>query len=95
MGFSMRCAEQTQQQLKVNGDKFVDGLLRKCQIKNDAALCRILEIAPPRISKIRHGKIPISADLILRIHDTLALSIKEIRKLMAFDHPIKKLKQKD
>lgn len=37
-------------------NKFLDTLLDKFGLKNDAALARTLEVGPPVISKIRHGR---------------------------------------
>jgi hypothetical protein len=41
-----------------NPNHLLDILLGKMQLKNDAALSRMLEVAPPVISKIRHHRRP-------------------------------------
>src|SRR5471032_812695 len=41
-----------------NPNHLLDILLGKMQLKNDAALSRLLEVAPPVISKIRHHRLP-------------------------------------
>ena len=51
-------------------------------INNDAELCRTLDVPPPTISKIRNGKIIVSADMILKIHEVLGMPVKDIRKLL-------------
>lgn len=51
-------------------------------LKNDAALSRALEVAPPLLSKIRHRKLPVGASMLIRIHEVSALSITELRTLM-------------
>ena len=61
-------------------NKFLNTLLKKLNLKNDAALSRALEVAPPVISKIRHGKLPIGATLLLRAHELTGLHVREIRK---------------
>lgn len=54
------------------------------QLKNDAALSRKLDVAPPVISKIRHRKLSIGPALLIKIHDLTDLSIRELRaKLVA------------
>lgn len=63
----------------------LDALIQDNSLKNDAALCRVLRFAPPMISKIRHGKVKISADVILRIHEILNVPVLEIRRLIALD----------
>jgi hypothetical protein len=35
----------------------IDVLIKTMSLKNDAALSRVLEVAPPVISKIRHGRL--------------------------------------
>ncbi len=44
-----------------NPNHLLDILLGKMQLKNDAALSRLLEVAPPVISKIRHHRLPVGA----------------------------------
>lgn len=59
----------------------LDFLLDSRQLKNDAALCRLLGIMPPVISKVRHGR-PVSPELILRIHEKLGMPVADIRALI-------------
>lgn len=58
-----------------------DLLLKKHELKNDAALARALEVAPPEISKARRGRV-IGASLILRLHETLDVPVAVIREHM-------------
>lgn len=51
-------------------------------LKNDAALSRTLEIAPPLISKIRHRRMPISSSLLIRIHEVTDLSVSDLQGMM-------------
>ena len=51
-------------------------------LKNDAALSRMLEVAPPIISKIRNRRLPVGASMLIRMHDTSGISIQELRSLM-------------
>lgn len=60
----------------------LDSLIEKLRLKNDAALSRALEVAPPVISKIRHRRLPVGASLLIRMHEVSDLSIKELRSLM-------------
>ena len=59
-----------------NPNHLLDILLGKMQLKNDAALSRMLEVAPPVISKIRHHRLPVGASLLIR------MSIRDLRDLM-------------
>jgi hypothetical protein len=64
-------------------NKVLDAVIEKLQLKNDAALSRALEVAPPVISKIRHRTLPIGATILLRMHEVSDMSIKDLRTLMA------------
>ncbi len=59
----------------------LDMLLDKPGMKNDAALARALEVAPPVISKIRHGRLPIGASLLIRMHEVFDVSISELKRI--------------
>ena len=63
-------------------NRVLDAIISKLRLKNDAALARILEVAPPVISKIRHNTLPIGATILLRMHEVSELSIGELRSLM-------------
>ena len=63
-------------------NRLLDTLLEKMNLKNDAALSRMLEVAPPVISKIRHRRLPVGASLLIRMHETTGMSIRELRDLM-------------
>jgi plasmid maintenance system antidote protein VapI len=65
-----------------NPNHLLDALLKNMQLKNDAALSRLLEVAPPVISKIRHHRLPVSASVLLRMHETTGMSINDLRFLM-------------
>lgn len=60
----------------------LDAVIERMSLKNDAALSRLLEVQPPIISKIRHRRLPVGASLLIRMHETTGLSIKELRSLM-------------
>lgn len=60
----------------------IDLIIKKLDIKNDAALSRVLEVAPPVISKIRNDKLPVGATLIIRIHELTDISISDIKSYL-------------
>jgi plasmid maintenance system antidote protein VapI len=70
------------QELAYNPDNLLDTLIERLRLKNDAALSRALEVAPPIISKIRHRVLPISASMLIRMHEASGLSIADLRMLM-------------
>jgi hypothetical protein len=63
-------------------NRVLDAIINKLKLKNDAALSRVLEVAPPVISKIRHNTLPIGATILLRMHEETDFSISELRALM-------------
>lgn len=60
----------------------LDHLLTEHKLKNDAELSRVLEVGPPVVSKIRHGRLPVTATLILRMHEKLGVPVKTIRQFV-------------
>jgi hypothetical protein len=60
----------------------LDTLRERMLLKNDAALSRLLEVAPLVISKIRHRALPVGASLLIRMHEVTQMSIRELRALM-------------
>lgn len=60
----------------------LESLISQLKLKNDAALSRALEVSPPVISKIRHRRLPVSASLLIRMHEVCGLSIRDLRHLM-------------
>lgn len=69
-------------QVLYDPNNLLDALIEKLNLKNDAALSRALEVAPPVISKIRHRRLPVGASLLIRMHEVSNLSIKDLRTLM-------------
>lgn len=63
-------------------NRLLDSLIDRLKLKNDAALSRALEVAPPVISKIRHRRLPVGASLLIRMHEVSDLSIRELREMM-------------
>lgn len=62
--------------------RLLDSLLEKLQLKNDAALCRVLSVAPPVISKIRHRRLSVGASILIRMLEVSDLSLRDLRKIM-------------
>ncbi len=63
-------------------NRLLDTLRERMKLKNDAALSRALEVAPPVISKIRHRTLPVGASLLIRMHEVTDMSIRDLRDLM-------------
>ena len=65
-----------------NPNNLLDILIGKLKLKNDAALSRVLEVAPPVISKIRHSRLAVGASMLIRMHEVSDLSIRQLREMM-------------
>jgi hypothetical protein len=70
------------EQTSYDPNHLLDTLREKMKLKNDAALSRVLEVAPPVISKVRHRRLPVGASLLIRMHEVTGMSIRELRDLM-------------
>jgi hypothetical protein len=83
---TMEQATQTGHPISVrniyNPNHLLDALIEQLNLKNDAALARALEVAPPMISKIRHRALPVGGAMLIRMHEISELSIAELRLLM-------------
>lgn len=68
--------------LTYDPNRLLDTLIEHLRLKNDAALSRALEVAPPVISKIRHFRMPVGASLLIRMHEVTDFTIRDLRYLM-------------
>lgn len=80
--FDTQDSSRLSDQVAYDPNNLLDSLIEKLHLKNDAALSRALEVAPPVISKIRHRRLPVGASLLIRMHEVSNLSIRELRVLM-------------
>ena len=64
-------------------NELLNQVKRIAGLKNDAALSRALEVAPPVISKIRSGKLKIGATMVISIHEISGLSIAKITEILS------------
>ncbi len=64
-------------------NKLLDVAMNAARIRNDAGLSRLLEVAPPVISKIRHGRLPVGATLAIAITEVTPLTIADITAILA------------
>jgi hypothetical protein len=60
----------------------IDVLIDRLELRNDAALSRVLGVEAPVISKIRHKRLAIGASILIRMHETSDIAIHELRALM-------------
>lgn len=65
----------------------LDAVIARLGLKNDLALSKHLEISSPTISKIRNGRCPVTAAVLIILHEATGFSIKELRFLMGDMRP--------
>lgn len=73
--------QKKQPNAELNG-RLLDRLIEVMGLKNDASLSRVLEVAPPVISKIRHGRLDIGPSLLIGAHEESGLSIAEMKAMI-------------
>lgn len=78
----MTIQKNDESELNYDPANLLDTLIKTLNIKNEAALSRELEVAPPVICKVRRLKLVIGASLLIRMHESTNLSIKNLRSLM-------------
>ena len=59
----------------------LDYVIDKLDLKNDADLASRLEVDPGMISRIRHGKLPVGATILVRIHEETGDNIRYLKQL--------------
>jgi plasmid maintenance system antidote protein VapI len=60
----------------------IDYLVERLNLKNDAALAKEVGLAPPTISKLRHGVLPVSPFILIQLHDKTGMSIADLRAIL-------------
>lgn len=60
-----------------------DFLKIEYELPSDRQLCAALGIKTPVLSKIRHGVINVSSDVMILIHEKTGMSIADIKELIS------------
>ena len=56
-----------------------DHLIGLLNLKNDAALSRALNVAPPVICKLRKNRLPLGPQMIISMHEVSEMPIADIK----------------
>lgn len=78
----MTSFDKTPQTIETRNN-LLDEVMYKMHLGTDAALAKLLEVAPPVISKIRHGKLSIGATIALSIHESTGMSFDLIKGILS------------
>jgi len=65
-----------------NPNALIDGLVKQMNLKNDAALARILDVQAPILSKVRNLRAPVTSGLLLRMHEVTRTPVSTLRNMM-------------
>jgi len=65
-----------------NPVKLLDELVKAMNLKNEAALARMLRVDHSILSKVRHNRAPVTPCLLLRMHDTTRVPLSQLRRWM-------------
>lgn len=65
-----------------SADRLFGALKTQFGKKNNQALAAFLGIKPPMISKVRHARTMVSAELMITIHEKTGMPIAEIKRLV-------------
>lgn len=72
-------SKKAAEEFQYNASGLLDHLLERCKLKNDAALARHFEVAPPVLSKLRHNRMPVGDSFILKCIEIVGMTAPEIR----------------
>ena len=64
-----------------SGD-LLNKIVKEFRLKNDAAVAKFLDLAPPVVSKIRNGKLKVGASVVLRVMKATAYTLDDIEALL-------------
>lgn len=65
--------------VEYNPNGLLDEATNLLGLKNDAALSRAFDVAPPVISKIRHHRLPVGASFMIKCHEIAGMTFQQIR----------------
>lgn len=68
--------------MKLTPHSILDLAREKLDAKSDAVLAHMLGQEPSLISRVRNRKRPMSADLILAIHETASIPVDQIKSML-------------
>lgn len=78
----VRDLDEEQHKLANANNVILDKMMGELKLKNDAAVARAMEVAPPVISKLRYGRLPFGPNYVIRTHELTGWPIREIKALL-------------
>lgn len=67
-------------------NNLLDHVIEKLNLKNDAALGKVIQTSPPVLSKLRNAHLPLGATMLIKLHEATeaagcVMSIKELKQM--------------
>ena len=66
--------------LNIPANEVLDLAIERNDLKNDAALSKLLNVAPPVISKLRHSRLVAGPSIILALVELAGMPLEEVRQ---------------
>ncbi len=63
-------------------DNLIDRLCAAVGARSYSALGRAIDVSPSVLSKVRHRRLAISSEILLRMHESTGIPIRELRRWM-------------
>ncbi len=63
-------------------DTLIDRLCAAVGARSYSALGRAIDISPSVLSKVRHRRLAVSSEILLRMHESTGIPIRELRRWM-------------
>lgn len=73
--------------MQTNANNLLDQFIERNQLKNDAAMCRMLGVEPPMISKLRHGHTAFGPHLAILLLVRGDMSLDDLRQALGDETP--------
>ncbi|HEX8610186.1 MAG TPA: hypothetical protein VF800_02775 [Telluria sp.] len=67
------------EEVKYDPNGLLNALISRHGLKNDAALARFIDVAPPVISKMRHHTLPLGDSFVVRCQEIGKMTLAEVR----------------
>lgn len=63
-------------------EKLIDRLCTAVGARSYSALGRVIDVSPSVLSKVRHRRLAVSSEILLRMHEKTGIPIRELRRWM-------------
>ena len=70
------------QTMKQDPNGLMDALAAKHNLRSDAATARLMQVAPPAISKMRTYQMPVGDSFVLRCMEIAGMTLPEVRQFV-------------